>query len=62
MKKGNTHIIVSSGLWIVGSTVRSKSRSEVLQIDIEFKVNNRNKEDLKHIKYIVQAHSPGPLI
>jgi len=39
-KKGNTHIIVSSGYGLWGPRVRSKSRSEVLQIDIEFTGNN----------------------
>ncbi|HPM87801.1 MAG TPA: metallophosphoesterase [Bacteroidales bacterium] len=35
-KKGNTHIIVSSGYGLWGPRVRTRSRPEVLQIDIEF--------------------------
>lgn len=35
-KKGNTHIIVSSGYGLWGPRVRTMSRPEVLQIDIEF--------------------------
>jgi uncharacterized protein len=36
MKKGNTHIIVSSGFGIWGPRVRSASHSEVLLINIKF--------------------------
>ena len=35
-KKGNTHIIVSSGYGLWGPRVRTRSRPEVLQIGIEF--------------------------
>jgi predicted MPP superfamily phosphohydrolase len=37
LKKGNTHIIVSSGYGLWGPRVRSGSRSEVLMINITFK-------------------------
>ena len=37
LKKGNTHIIVSSGYGLWGPRVRSGSRSEVLLININFK-------------------------
>ena len=40
MKKGNTHIIVSSGYGLWGPRVRTKSRPEVLQINIEFTGGN----------------------
>jgi hypothetical protein len=35
-KRGNTHIIVSSGYGLWGPRVRSGSRSEVLLINIKF--------------------------
>jgi len=39
-KKGNTHIIVSSGFGLWGPRVRTSGRSEILQIDIEFTGEN----------------------
>ncbi|NLA48660.1 MAG: metallophosphoesterase, partial [Bacteroidales bacterium] len=41
-KKGNTHIIVSSGFGLWGTRVRTSGRSEVLQIDVEFTGNRKN--------------------
>jgi len=39
LKKGNTHIIVSSGFGLWGPRIRSCSRSEVLLITLEFSGN-----------------------
>ena len=40
LKRGNTHVIVSSGYGLWGPRVRSGSRSEVLMINLTFKQKN----------------------
>ncbi len=40
LKRGNTHVIVSSGYGLWGPRVRSGSRSEVLLINLTFEENN----------------------